>query len=731
MRITSKRRAFDIEGNPVEIARTADGVVQLWAVDDVALAAGLGFTHAYDRLVQMMLARLIGQGRLSECLHSNDETVAIDIFARDMGIHRNAVEDVANLEPEAARFAEAYSGGVNHFLERHRRPLELVLVGYRPEPWTIADTFITMTLISYVGLAQTQQDFEKLIVEAIRGGVSVAKLKRLVSPHLDGLDDVTIQHIRDLQWVAPLLPPAVRFALPNLKASNNWTVAGRRTASDTPLICFDPHLEVNRLPPVWYEAVMHTRDDYRIGITMPGVPGIVMGRNRHTAFGFTYGFMDMIDFFIEECRDGRCRRGDRWIELEIRSEEIRRKGKEPIRITVRESSHGVVEADPRREDLPAGLYLARAWSNHRSAASQSLNSLYRTLSARTVPEAQGLLREVTISCNWVLADRDGNIGYQQSGRMPIRRHSGLHPVPGWDERFAWQGWVDPSRLHSVLNPDAGFLATANDDLNPPDGPLAINLPMGGYRAERIRDVLGGIDGATVDDMKRLQLDLYSIHAEQFLELMRPSLPDAPAADLLRRWDLRYDRASRGATLFEDVYHRLLRAVFGEGMFGVETWDAIVSSTTILADYYHLFDHALLGGDSSWFDGRGRDALFQGALEETLRELDPESVPTWGERQQIMMDNIFFRGRLPGWLGFDCGPIPLEGCRATVVQGAVFSAHGRCTSFSPSWRFISDMASDEAFTVLPGGPLGRRFSRWYASDVQRWLDGGYKVLCPRE
>ena len=170
VRITGKRRVFDIDGNRVELARTADGVVQLWAVDDVALAAGLGFTHASDRLVQMMLVRLIGQGRLSECLQSNNETLAIDIFARDMGIQRNAIEDVANLEPEAARFAEAYAAGVNHFLERHRRPLELALVGYRPEPWTIADTFITMTLISYVGLAQTQQDFEKLIVEAIRGG---------------------------------------------------------------------------------------------------------------------------------------------------------------------------------------------------------------------------------------------------------------------------------------------------------------------------------------------------------------------------------------------------------------------------------------------------------------------------------------------------------------------------------------------------------------------------------
>jgi penicillin amidase len=727
VRISRRPRVVEIGGSRVELARTTDGVIRLTGDDDVALAAGLGVAHAHDRMVQMMLVRLVGQGRLGECLAADDQTLAIDLFARGMGFRRDAEADVANLGGDALRFASAYAAGVNWYLERQRRPVELVLAGYRPEPWTVADTLLTIKLIGYIGLAQTQQDFEKLLVEAIRDGVSVAMLKRLVAPHLDGLDRATVELIRQLAWIEPLLDPAVRFSSPSLKASNGWAVAGARTASGSPIACYDPHLEVNRLPAVWYEAVMRTADDWRIGITMPGIPGLVMGRNRRLAFGFTYGFMDMIDYFIEECRGGKCRRGESWSEVEVRREVVGRRRSQPLQISIRETSHGVLEADPLNPELPDGLYLARAWSNHRSSGAPSLEALLRAQSTHSVPEAQRVLRRVTLSCNWVLADADGNIGYQQSGRLPKRSHSGLYPAAGWDDALAWRGTVDSALLHAVLNPEAGFVASANELINPPGGPLVVNLPMGSYRADRIRDVLGGTPSATIDDMQRLQLDLYSRHAERFMGLIRPLLPDSPAARLLASWDLRYDRASRGATLFEEVYHRLLARVFGDGLFGPEAWHAIATSTTILADYSHLFDDAVLGGDPGWFGESGREATLKAVLEEVLGDRSEATAPRWGDRQRASMTNLFFSGRLPRWLGFDVGPIPLEGCRATVVQGALFDFHGHTTTFGPSWRCVTDLGSDAAHTVLAGGPSGRRSSRWYRSDVGRWLSGGYKVL----
>jgi penicillin amidase len=300
-------------------------------------------------------------------------------------------------------------------------------------------------------------------------------------------------------------------------------------------------------------------------------------------------------------------------------------------------------------------------------------------------------------------------------------------VPAWEEKWHWRGIEQAANLHSILDPPEGFVATANDDLNPPNGPLVINLPMGSYRADRIRELLAGLERCTIDDMERIQNDLYSLQAERFMQMLEPLLPATFAGRMLRGWDCRYDTDSRGATLFETVYAGLLREVFGAGLFGLEAWDHLIENTALVADYYHLFDEAILGGDDIWFGDEGREGLILRVLDELLTEVDLGAIAPWGRWQQVVMKNIFFDGALPRWLGFDHGPVELPGNRATVVQGGIFTAHGRLTTFTPSWRFVTDLGSDTARTALAGGPSGRRLSRWYTTDIQRWLEGEYKTL----
>jgi len=655
--------------------------------------------------------------------------LGIDIFMREMGLARYAKVEALNAAPEGRTLGEAYAEGVNYWLGTNRRPIELIMLRYDPEWWTIADTILTIKLMSYVGLAQSQQDFEKFLIQAVRAGVPAGRLAALTPPHLDGLDEETTELIAKLRYVQPLVPEGLRFlsAVPTLMASNNWAVAGSRTESGHPLQCNDPHLECNRLPAIWYETVMHTNDDFRIGATMPGVPGLVMGRTRNLSFGFTYGFMDMVDYFIEQCHDGDYRRGDSFVPLKTRNETIARKGESPLEITVRETDVGVLECDSGEPALEDGFYLSRAWSAHRVGGAASLDALARLPSVTTVSRAQEVVRNVAISCNWLLADREGNIGYQQSGLLPKRKHSGLHPVPAWEEQWLWRGAVAPDQLHSLLNPPEGFLATANNDLNPTNGLLVINLPMGSYRVDRIRALLKEREACTLEDMRHIQNDLYSIQAERFMAVLEPLLPETFAGRLLAGWDFCYNCESRAATLFETVYHALLREVFGNGLLGQEVWDETVSSTAIVADYYHLFDEALLGDDPSWFGEEGRSDLFKRVLEDVLNEVSLDAISPWGRRQQIVMKNIFFDGRLPRWVGFDHGPVELPGNRATIVQGGIFTAHNRQTTFTPSWRFITDLGEDRALTALAGGPSGRRFSKWYKTDIKRWLEGDYKTL----
>jgi penicillin amidase len=231
-------------------------------------------------------------------------------------------------------------------------------------------------------------------------------------------------------------------------------------------------------------------------------------------------------------------------------------------------------------------------------------------------------------------------------------------------------------------------------------------------------------------MKQIQGDLVSPQARRVLALLRPYFPDTPAAALLAAWDLRYDTSSLGAALFEEVYERLLAAVYGERVFGIETWTAMRGSTSLLSIYFPNFDQGLADPAAPWFSSRPREETFRAVLAQTLARR-VETLRPWGELRQVTMHNLFFGGRLPGWLarllGIDYGPIAVAGGRGTPVQGSISRSHGRKTSFAPSYRFVTDMSRDDVQTVLAGGPSDRIWSGWYTTDIKRWLGFGYKTL----
>ena len=700
--------------------------MEMWGKDDLALATALGFAHGLDRMLHLMLVRLFGQGRLTECLENNEENLEWDRIFRDLRLRADAEEDVANLSSEALQLAENYCKGLNYFGKKYGYPWEFMLTPYRPkrERWTVADCLLVSKVVSYIALGESQQAMEMFIIRSIKYDSDPERLRKLFHPHLDGLTGEIGGLIKNT-WIKPNKPFSCQAGI---KGSNNWVVGGVRTASGIPLECHDPHMGPHQLPAFWYEFIQHTSDDFRIGVSIPGMPGMVMGRTRNISYSFTFGFMDTVDYFIEDIRNGRCRRGSEYMDLKVHEELISPKGRAPITVKVWESDVGVLEV-PDSADVPKdGFYLCRAWSGERLAAAHALTALLKAVSAKTVSELQRALAEATLSCNWLMADRQGNIGYQQSGRLPLRQHSGLFPVPAWDEQFHWKGYATGDQLSRITNPSEGILATANNDFNQQGKPLSINLPMGEERYERIRQLLEPLKACTVEDMKTIQRDRYSLQAERFMTLLRPLLPENPTGKLLMEWDCRYLKESRAACLFEEIYSDLLREVFGKGLFGAEVWRDEIAESGILVDYYHFFDRALLGDDPSWFGILGREALLRRVVERVLNRFSSaDSVPTWGSKRQILMTNLFFRGKLPRFLGFDYGPIVLEGNRATIVQGAIYKSKGRTSTFAPSYRFVTDLAETQAHTVLAGGPSDRRSSKWYTTDVSRWLNYEYKVL----
>jgi penicillin amidase len=506
-----------------------------------------------------------------------------------------------------------------------------------------------------------------------------------------------------------------------MMASNNWAVSGKKTASGKPILSNDPHLEVNRLPNVWYEMVLKTKDKYAMGGTMPGAPALLVGRNPDLAWSVTYTFMDGTDSWIEKCKDGKyMREHGEWIHFTDREEIIKRKKKDPVKVVFYENKHGILEGNPNRE----GYYITTAWAPAFSGA-VTLDSIIKMFDAKTVTEGMDHLGRVETSWNFILADKDGNIGYQMSGLMPKRREgvNGFVPLPGWEEKNDWQGFEKPEDLPRCYNPECGYFVTTNQNLNEYGKVDPINVGMGPYRSDRIGKLLSENNEITCEYMYKLHYDVYSMQAELFMKILGPLLPDTMQGKILKNWNFEYSADSEGAFLFDRFYKALYLEVFGKHGFGTEAVEHIDKHTGIFNDFYINFDRILLSENSIWFGTSTREDLYLKAAENALKS-QPEK---WGNTRKVIMKNIFFDGKLPKFFGFDRGPITIIGSLASPHQGQVFESAGRQTTFAPGFRMVIDLSTDEMNTNMAGGPSDRRFSKWYCSDLENWITGKYKTI----
>ena len=701
----------------VDISRDEFGVPHIKARNLAGAYWGMGYCHAQDRAVQMCLTRLIGQGRLSECLDSSPESLDVDKFFRRMNWSSKTDSQVDLLTDQATDLMTAYCQGVNARFE-NSRPWEFRALRFTPEPWTIDDTILLTRTTGYVSLSQSQAEVEQLFVELVQAGVSNQQLESLFPGRLTPFNRGDIEQIQ--LGEGRQVPANVRWGMSDRRmiSSNNWVVGPSRSASGNAMMANDPHLEINRLPSIWVEQVVELPDDTIITANMPGLPGILVGRNNHFSIGATYSFLDAVDSWIEDCRDGMYRRGDDWIEFRKRQETIKVKGGESVEVVFYENDHGVLDGDPT---IP-GKYLATRWAAAEGGAT-SINATVELLTADSVVDAMSIIRNMEISFNWALADSQGHIGVQMSGLMPLRNPSasGFTPMPGWDPEFDWRGWVDADDLPRSFDPPEGYIVTANNDLNHLGKANPINMGMGEFRAQQISRMIesGPCDE---DHFREIFASVYSIQAEEMMAILKPLLADTSDERLLSGWDCSYQVDSRGAVVFEAFYKQLIEEMFASAEIGAEVIRYLGEQSGTFVDFYAFFDDILRAEDSPWLVGRIRDDVWRSALDKMVV---PDGV--WGDHNQITLTNLLLGGRLPRFMGFDVGPFPLPGGRATPHQGQVYSAAGRATSFAPSLRVIADMGKPGVRSALVGGPSDRRFSRWYKSDVDRWRRGELKSL----
>lgn len=742
---------------PVEIVRDRWGVPHIYAQSRRDVYFAQGFVHAQDRLFQMDYGRRLAQGTLCEVF--GPAALEADRWSRVLGFWRAVQQDWSQLQDEEREILQAYSAGVNAWIQAFglRRPAEFAIMGIMPQPWTPQDSLGLLKVMGWALGQNWESELLRLQLLQALGPERALELEAFypeahptILPLAEGAGFQALAEA--VGRIQGAYEEASRwFGQMAVAGSNNWVVAGSRTATRQPLLANDPHLSV-AMPTFWHENHLEERSGrLRVtGAALPGVPGIMIGHNQHIGWGITAGRADGQDLYVEQRHPQQAtwfRFEDEWEPARVLREEISVRGlEEPHREEVVITRHGPLVngllAPDEAQEVPP---LALRWTGQEP--SRAFGGLLRVQAAEGWEAFRAAVAHVgEPSLNVIYADVAGNIGYQYVGRLPRRSPGqGLIPVPGWDGQHEWQGWLPFEELPSVLNPDVGYLLSANNKPASDDYPHYLGGDWyPGYRAERIRRMLQVKPRYTVRDFQRMQTDVYSVQAEALVPFM--IIVDGETA-LERRiireleaWNLRVEVDSFAAAAYEVMRLHLLDLVFSDKLAGLEqAYKGKTHSTIFTASGFAgtagLTLVMLLEQEESWWfhdagssQPRTREQLLRLALKRTavtLHDLigkDPRKW-AWGKVHQVEFQHLLGRGRLLRTI-FNRGQYPIGGDEHTVWMTAydLGLPFGLVTT-TATYRQVLDVGDwDRSTAILPTGQSGQPGSRHYGDHFDLWREG---------
>lgn len=702
---------------PTEIWFDSAGVAHVWAQSDEDLYFAQGYAHAQERLWQLELFRRVAEGRLSEIF--GESMIDTDKFLRTIGIWQAAEFNETRLSPAVRAGMDAYTAGVNHWIQTHDGPLppEFVALRIKPERWTVRHSLAVEKIMSwdlalYHGAASLTQSVRQL-------GADKAKYLEPDDPAWGAL----IVEVPEL----PAMPaPAAMLmdALSITRASNAWVIGGARTRSGKPILANDMHLAL-RQPTIWYLMALHAPDLDVAGMTLPGVPYVIAGHTRAVAWGFTNAMMDDVDFFIERVATNDPTRYETPAGLQAfttRQETLHVKGRrEPVSFTIRTSRHGAIVSDVDRR-LRGGEVIAMQWAALDS--SHSLHAFPRFNRARSATE---LLAAIPLfdnpHQNVVYADTSGNFGYQMAGRIPVRgllKRPPILPVPGWTGEWDWTGYVPFVEHPSAKNPANGYAVTANNrQTRSAIGDLISNdweLP---FRAMRIRELVLETPKHDAPNVHRMQLDVKDLLAVRYQTAAARAARAAGFGEIaqqLTAWNGVADDDSHAAAYFYAWYETLRRTA---------------ARTLFESDGHNLprssLNAALDSGTLRWLGSRGKLVLDSLATAAMLAADSIARGKTWGELHYVLIAHAMGEvAAVQRLLKLNVGPAPHRGSSTTVnVAHYDATSFPVRTSYGPSERHVVDMADVDGVGgfILPSGQSGLPAGPHYADMFERWRNGG--------
>jgi penicillin G amidase len=731
--------------SPVTVTRDSHGVPTIEAATAEDLFFAQGFVTAQDRLWQMDMMRRFAGGELSEVL--GDQTLPHDREQRILGLRAAAKKSMEWATTRDGASFKAYARGVNAYIAQQGTdlPVEFRLLGYTPKPWQAEDSVVIANQM--VKDLNYHYFFDALAREKI-----LAKLGPELTADLyvnrswhdrpptvmrenldqpdnapssededdddDGPDNSVTQH-RSL--MSPILEQPVN-------GSNDWVVSGAHTVTGKPLLSNDMHLG-HQMPNLWYEAHLRSGAIDVAGVTLPGMPYVIVGHNQRIAWGFTNVGPTVTDVYIENVNArGEYLTPTGWVQPEHRLEVIPVKGKPDVTVDVRVTRHGPIITELVPEET---RNLALRWTLYDGLripfldvnAAQNWDEFKKAFSLLDAP-AQ----------NVVYADVDGNIGYHATGKVPIRAAGdGSLPVGGADNAHEWTSYIPFDKLPNIYNPPSGIIATANGRIAPDDYPNSISMEWEApWRTARIYHVLESGRQFSTADMLALQTDVHSeselFAAERFVYAVdhasKPSARAQQAADLMRSWDGRMLSTEAAPTITQESIRELNRLLLepklGSAISASSTAEGLNWKTYTWQVRSVWLENILLHRPKRWLPDKypNYDQLLAAAVEAAVAEPQaPKDLASWrwGRVNAVDIQHPVFR-RIPV-LRYWAEPGLHEQSGSGYTVKAVTPHHG------PSERFTANLADlDHSTLNVVTGQSGNLSSPYYMDQWKAWYRG---------
>jgi len=722
-------------------------VPHIYARNESDLFFAQGYVTAQMRLWQMDFIARAAAGRIAEA--AGEVAIEFDLNQRRKGMGYAAEASLHAMEsdPTTRHILNRYTAGVNAYIENlgySHYPLEYKIMDFKPEPWTSLKTAYILKYFADL-LTGKDQDLPYTRAEARYGsnaisamypdtaifpGAAVLKQIRFQNTQLH-VDTPSVKHPNFLPVSVP--EPGIEsdsieekedpVAEPPAVGSNNWAITGNRSFTGKPMLANDPHLPL-MLPSLWLEMHLSAPGYHVRGVSIPGTPTIIIGFNEALGWGLTNGTQDVKDWYEVTFKDKNQEEylyDQQWLPVNYREEWIYIKNKKPLKQKVGYTFYGPITytdtliINERRS-------LAMRWTGHE--AGNELKSFYRLNKSETSQDVESAMR--TFVCpaqNLVFATHKGEVGVIQFGLFPLRwKGQGKTVMLGEIPSNHWQGYVPEEWMVREINPQEGFVQSANQHPFESSFPLYYTGRFEQFRNHRISKVLRQAQKWQASNMKQLQLDEYSVLASMALPVMlkqlvqyRPNTPFPPEAntwiDSLKNWNYQYEANSSVPTFFHAWFRLSLRLAFDEyylpGLMLPQ--DAVLVYLLIHDPKHPIFNR----GNTSRKE-LASDIIVMAAKRTLAQFPKPDFKYAWGRSRQTRLRHL-------AELAPFHSAVLYTGGEAQVIN-AITGTHG------PSWRMLYTPGDSIAgWGIFPGGQSGNPGSPFYNNQTPDWVSGQYYAL----